>query len=232
MNTNHDNRQQTIERLVDGELSIDEEREMLSSFERDPSGWRALAEMFLEDRILTESLERETQAACSSVERPAAHARRTVRTNTLAKFVSVSILILAAFVSGRYSAASLEPTATAHVAEAERTESVTFEPAAAKRQLPPTVEFVTLSLSDAGDNAPRIDVPLVPWEHVAASYASVQFVEPEPLVPDEIREILARRGQTIDARMSYVPFETPDGRTGVIPVSRIELRSNRFPEIQ
>jgi hypothetical protein len=232
MKTNHDNRQQAVERLVDGELSIDEERELLASFEQDPGGWQTLAEMFLEDRILKDSLGPESQSASRIVERPAAHAKRTVRTHALAKFVSVSILILAAFVSGRYSTASPESTATSHVAEAERTESVTPEPAEAKRQLPPPIEFVTLSLANAGEDAPRFDVPLLPWEQVAASYSVVQIAEPEPLVPDEIKEILARRGQTVDARMSYVPFETPDGRTGVIPVSRIELRSNRFPVIQ
>lgn len=232
MNENHNNRQQAIERLVDGELSIDEERELFASFEADDSGWKELSQMFLEDRVLRSSLAPETRSSEEVSERPVSRAKRTIRTRTLAKFVSVSILILAAFVSGRYSAASSDSTVTAHVAEAERTESVTPERAEAKRQLPPPIEFVTLSLANAGVDAPRIDVPLLPWEQVAASYSVVQIAEPEPLVPDEIKEILARRGQTVDTRMSYVPFETPDGRTGVIPVSKIEVRSNRFPEIQ
>ena len=42
----------TIDKLIDGELSRDEERGLLSSLEGQPDGWRRCALAFLEARAL------------------------------------------------------------------------------------------------------------------------------------------------------------------------------------
>jgi hypothetical protein len=232
---NHDNRQQAIERLVDGELSIDEERELLASFEEDSSGWKTLAEMFLEDRILAASLGSNAQISRQTpviAERSDSHSSSRMRNRTVTKFVSIAALVLVAFVSGRHSTTLPEQSGTSRVAQSERKPEETSQPTASERRLPPAIELVTLNVSLEDNISHQIDVPLVPWEQVAASYSAGLETEPEPFVPEEVRKFLARNGRTIDRQISYIPFETLDGRTGVIPVSRIEVRSNRFPEIQ
>lgn len=234
-----------IERLVDGELPFEEEAKLLEAFEEQPAGWKQLALAFLEDRTFRASLA--ANDACSSRSVPVSTSAmmttlkspdkvtRSWNTNTVRIFAACAVL-LAAFFFGRYSAnasrvATPEPIVTDSNPSPDSQQRENNIPDASN-ELPPPIEFISLNVGNAGEDVETVDVPLLSWDQVAASAEAEQMNELPSLIPAELRELLARRGQTVREYIDYYEFELPDGRVGVIPVSSVEIQARAIPTIQ
>jgi hypothetical protein len=140
-------------------------------------------------------------------------------------------VLVAAFFSGRYSAtAGRDAKPDQIIADSNPEERDNIPDAAG--ELPPPIEFVSLNVGGEGEDVQTVDVPLLPWDQVSGPAEAEQMNEPPSLIPAELRELLARRGQTVREYIDYYTFELPDGRVGVIPVSNIEIQANTIPLIQ
>lgn len=239
--------QRQIERLVDGELPFDEEAKLLETFDEQPAGWKQLAIAFLEDRTFRSAFApgvcramRPSAPAASALEESSPQ-NTTTRKKRKSKALHISVacaLLIAAFVSGRYSTTANDDgnpgrtIADSHLStgsEEERRGENEFPQE--QDELPSPIEFVSLNVGGEGDEVQTIDVPLLPWEQVSEPVHAEPDTPPS-LVSEEIKEILARRGQTVRERTDYYPFELSDGRVGVIPVSSVEIQANGLPAIQ
>src|SRR5262245_26067234 len=97
---------QQLDRLVDGELSEPERRELLSRFDREPDGWRRLALAFLEAQSWQESA-RDRDAADSKspvmlkpTAPPSFHARQKSKLSRLGAPLAMAASFLVAFTLG------------------------------------------------------------------------------------------------------------------------------------
>lgn len=235
-----------IERLVDGELPFAEEAKLLEACEEQPAGWKQLALAFLEDRTFRSTLTSDVNQSASAPVRPepADESARiaTSRHGWASKVLQISAacaVLLAAFVSGRYSAtAGRDATPDQIVADSKALPDSKddHQPAndasEVSDELPPPIEFISLHVGGEGEEAQTVDVPLLPWDQVSEASEAEEMNEPPTLIPAEIRELLARRGQTVRESIDYYQFELSDGRVGVIPVSSVEIQANTIPLIQ
>lgn len=237
--------QPQIERLVDGELPFDEEAALLKSFEHQPAGWRQLALAFLEDRTFRAALPAGAIDAANAVPPSSSAAARTMQSPTGAarvqnafRICAASLLLLAAFLTGRFSTPAGHADPDRIVADSnprpdsEQEQQPENNIPDAPAELPPPIEFVSLNVGAEGEDARTVDVPLLPWDQVSEAAELNEINPPPPLIPAEIREILARRGQTVRESIDYYQFQLSDGRVGVIPVSNVEIQANTWPPIQ
>lgn len=233
-----DDDQLQIERLIDGELSIEQEQTLLEFLEEHPSGWKQLAVAFLEDRTLRSSLASDVSQNASAPAGPefADESSQCVisRQSGKSKALQISVAcvgLLAAFLSGRYSATDGRDAKTDRIVADSNPEARENIPVASN-ELPTPVEFISLDVGVEGEDIQTVDVPLVPWEQVTGFTESENLNRSLSLIPAEIRELLARRGQTVRESIDYYQFELADGRVGVIPVSSFEIQASTIPLIQ
>jgi hypothetical protein len=201
--------QSLLDRLVDGELSDAQQRELLARLDRADSGWRRLALTFVESQSLGKDLrellgaERPVPAALSpSVARPA-------RAWTPAN------IMLAACCAGLLAGVGLtwrqfpgEPGARGPVA------SETTEPQqVAVTDRPQTVRVNTASFGGSG-----VEVPLV-----NASEVNPDWLNSRGTVPRHVREALLESGQEFEVDRRLIPFQLEDGRWGVLPVDEVRF---------
>ncbi len=220
--------QQRLDLLIDGELSEEQERQLIGQLERSPDGWRRCALTFLEHRSWQRAIQA-VAAPCQDVgharARRAATADGRSRPWTWALAASaLAALFLAAFGVGTL----VRPAGNSPEVAGQPTSPAPPPPAALAHAPSPTeppqaagagpVEHLYLGdLTLVNDAGGKIDVPVYDWnQHVAEEL----MFRAQPLPPEVIRQL--KRHQVRSSR-SYTHVQLQDGRQIVFPVQEVDI---------
>jgi hypothetical protein len=218
-----------IDRLVDGELSGDERRELLTSLDAQPDGWRRCALAFLEAQTWRSDMRRIIAPAAvapanTSTSAVATHVPQSSRRYGGA-WLAVAAALLVAFGLGRQlgvgERAELNQAQLAGVEEAVPTPRANVDEAEL-----PTGDAVTLVVNDHRGVPQRVSVPLVEGRRLGAHFSDT----PHWSSP-ELERRLDAQGLNLAAHRRYapmyfeqqnqkIPFIVPVDDAVVTPVNR------------
>ncbi len=216
--------QKEIDRLVDGELSETERRELLLRFDARGDSWRRLALAFIEIQVWGLEFKAMRSAAATAIERvPQSNQRRW----SLGKSLLLVATILLALGLG-FGLGWAWPTAThATIVDHKGQPNIEIplkgeDRIGQQREIPaPPVETVKFILDDRPANdVGQIDLPLVDVVDLDPNWLQQQ----QPVVPRHIRQILERIGHQVDVRRSFYQLRLHDGREIVVPVDDVEVK--------
>lgn len=236
-----------FDRLVDGELNQEEYRQLLSSLDERPAGWKQCALAFLEAQALGHELGGyERDGGRSAAEGPP-HSGDMIDsepdTITLAGprsggaqlspwgMAGIAASFLAALGIGLWSSQSRNGGVanTAGVAtqagllsgfragRAPTPTSPAFELAGTECQRH-LVNKVTLVVEGPNEKQQLIDLPVVEAEGDPMEYLAL-----DSAVPTDVREALQRSGHQLQRRRQYIPVRLQDGRQIVLPIEEVEI---------
>jgi hypothetical protein len=215
---------QWLDRLVDGELTDAERRELLLKLERTPDGWRRCALAFLEHQAWRSESKSWASGAPEIVLRPtpAGIAGRSWSTPvpwTMA--VAACLLIATGFwaVVRDKDGHAITRIEVPDGGSMSVTQSPTFSTA-------PNMRLVV----DGGPNESDevVEVPLVN----AGQLDQALFGPWSQSVSPEVMQMLEKAGHQVVRERRLMPFDLRDGRRVVVPMDQVEIRpvgnGNRF----
>jgi hypothetical protein len=240
LQNNPGNVERWLDRLVDGELSIDQERQLLRALESQPQMWRQCALAFIEARAWRSEMSGivAKQLDNSEVVKAAAGTtvfRRTSRT-FVPRWLTIAATLILAFTFGvasqhliprgqeKATAPSVTPTSMAFTdanspigdPKSNREVSSEIEHSPVKDQ---TVQ-VSL-LSDDGQEQSVV----VPLEEGSEEKLKSMLAEQHPMLSPAVRKALESAGHEIEERRAFYPVKLDDGRQAVVPMNIVELRN-------
>jgi hypothetical protein len=214
----HDRRM--FDRLVDGELSADERRRLLTSLDDRPEGWRQCALAFLEAQAWRTEL---SQAAQETASTPAALTLRgevaatTHRTGRYAaRWLVIAAALVVAFGLGVFWPADHDESTIAEFGPASPDQpaggaaplETTPSPNRASR------DALVFFVNDDAGGTQRVHVPLVDAGTVDRQLG-VRF---RSGVPAAIRDHLRQNGYDVHSQRRYAPLRMENGGSLVVPV--------------
>ncbi len=222
-----------LDLLVDGELSDEERREVLSRLDTEPDGWRRCALAFLEAQTWREGMR--AAASDSVVEMAAASPKRQPACRRLPGVLAMAGCFLVALglgaavdeLAGRRSSRSTAPVpGVAQVADGSAAkESTNLEPspAASATRAPETAvpyQYVSIPAEDpVSGKAESIRMPVVPQEYLGEGWP----YQIPSVLPDRVVKTLKQQGHEVVQHRRLVPFQAADGSRVVFPVDEVEL---------
>jgi hypothetical protein len=242
MQSNHEQPDEGIwfDRLVDGELNQEEYRQLLSSLDERPAGWKQRALAFLEAQALGHELggyEQGGQRAASDGPSPADDKALTLPDSRsggaqlspwgiagiAASFLAVLGIGLwsnqgpGGGVNGGGVATQAGLLSGFRLGRAPTPASPAFELAGTECQRH-LVNKVTLVVEGPNEKQQLIDLPVVEAEGDPMEYLAL-----DSAVPSEVREALQRSGHQLQRRRQYIPVRLQDGRQMVLPIEEVEI---------
>jgi hypothetical protein len=204
-----------FDRLVDGELSADERRQLLASLDDRADGWRRCALAFLEAQSLRGALQFMVSGPMAS--EPASVGRLTTlpalsgrrrRASHAGAWLAAAAAVLVAFVAGLQWGGMWGPDADDLIADSSASPPTADAPADVER-LPagPNADAITLVVRDDQGVPRRVHVPLVEGDDLGAP-----FDQSPAWLNAAMREQLAEHGLDLNGRRRYAPlyFEQDD----------------------
>jgi hypothetical protein len=219
-----------LDRLVDGELTADERRELLQSFDQRPEGWRRCALAFLEAQSWREELgqvARESAAATRETKSPVPSvgvSRKSMWT-TGAMWLAMAAGLLVAFGLGTMRREPGQMVANNSGVSADQVASTPATSNAPAQSKSKQGDAVTLFVRDEGGRMNPVRVPLVDASTLDKELG-VQF---KTGVPDDVRSQLKSDGYAVQTKRQYAPLWLENGRPMILPVedTKIVPVSNR-----
>jgi hypothetical protein len=225
-----------LDRLVDGELSQDQRRELLAALDDEPGAWRRCALAFLEvqswrwqlSRLAVEPLVAQTSA--SSAPMTARNNRRSLWGMCLA--IAASLLV--AFGLGvRYQSAGPLPQAN-NVADS----TPQFDDADEQAQLAQSDwaedesdaeggETIALTLAEGDDGEREIQLPVT-----NADDDEQEWALDESALPARLLRSLQQAGLEVNRQQRYMPIDLSDGRRLIVPIEEIEIHDPQLVHYQ
>ena len=220
--------QQVFDRLVDGELGLEDRRELLAALDDEPGAWRQCDLAFVEaqsfgwqlSRIANEPLVAQESSRCVA---PAAHRR-----GRFAWPLALAASVLMAFLMGQQlaSRSGLAPeiaggatdNATKPTVNAEGLARVDTADLANTENTPTSFTWRPFGGEDS------IELPLVDSDDAAVDAAGRSSA-----VSGALAQQFQRDGFEVDRQQQFWPVELPDGRSVLVPVEEMHIQS---PEIQ
>jgi hypothetical protein len=196
-----------IQRCVDGELSDDQQRALLTRLEGTPDGWRLLALAFVEYQVWGEGCRAVVGAIPAQT---SLCARGPVRSTArwLAAAAAVVIAVGVGFTAGqRWGSGPMGPLVAGAGA-------ATGDSARAERPAPEPV--MNLEFVRDGDSTPEMTIPVFDRQDLGAEY----WDEPD-IVPADVRQALFRRGYDVRQQREFVSIPLSDGRQIAVPVDTV-----------
>jgi hypothetical protein len=247
MNTNSHNlplNDRRFDRLVDGELSEQQRRELLAGLDNEPGGWRSCALAFLEAQCWRESLAALWKGSEGSPHTPCADvshrdevsllpSRGRRWTGHLGTLMAMAACFLVAFwigsaVQQMHRDGSATPgTGTVQVARAPVARQTPAVPHPSQRSLAGVLpgaanpwRMVTVTAPAGPANAgSTVRVPAVERNKL-----DPQWVNHLPsAIPDDVMQALSRTGHQIEQHRELVPVPLEDGRQLVMPVDNVKV---------
>jgi hypothetical protein len=218
-----------LDRLVDGELSPHQRRELLAGLDDEPGGWRRCALAFLEAQSWRWQMSR--VAAEPIVAQLKAHRarERTSKRRYWGVLVAAAASVMAAFAAGtRFPTVNAtreapplarieSPQAVGAESPAKQLVQGTDAPRAAERQSP----WQTLTLTPAdGSSTDPIRLRVVEPDSDQASAARQEWA-----VSGQLLGRFEQEGFQVDRRQGLLPIELSDGRRVLVPVEEVDIRS-------
>jgi len=219
-----------IDRLVDGELTGDERRQLLQSFDKRPEGWRRCALAFLEAQSWREELgqvahERATETREAESPAPSVGVSRKSMWTTGAMWLAMAAGLLVAFGLGtmqRERGQMVADNSRGSAGQIASAPAPSNSPAQSKAK---QGDAVTLFVRDEGGRMQPVRVPLVDASTLDKELG-VQF---KTGVPDDVRNQLKSDGYAVQTKRQYAPLWLENGRPMILPVedTKIVPVSNR-----
>lgn len=198
-----------LDRLVDGELSPEEQRRLLEQLEADPNGWRRVGLAFLESQALRRSC-REWTAPTMAAALPVPSAPPP-RTNHVSRIVTSAVALLLAFGLGGMTGRSWpQPSLPVAKAPTPAASAATLD----DKPIPPVTAVPVAFRYGDGTTSEPVSTPVVE----AASPQAQAWLQASQGVPDRLREQLLQQGQKLVERQEWVEIQLEDGRVGYMPV--------------
>lgn len=209
-----------FDRLVDGELSEADRRELLSRLDHEPDGWRHCALAFLESQCWRTELK---AIAARPVERPASSSPRRPL-GAWPRYLTMALAMAATFMIAMLAGSQLRemgiigggPQNQIVKKEAQRS-----APAGSAQRPQPSDrwEMVTLTAGGPGGATETIRVPAVERPTI-----DQQWLNNLPgAVPPEVLQAFERSGHQVSQHRELVPLEMQDGRRLVVPVDKVQV---------
>lgn len=216
-----------IDRLVDGELSGDERRELLAALDSQPDGWRRCALAFLEAQTWRSEMKRIVAPVAIATTNPSVSAIPPAPSSRRfgGAWLAAAAALLVAFGLGRQL--GVGERAELNEAQLAGVEEAAPDPRAnVGEERLPTGDAVTLVVNDHHGVPQRVSVPLVEGRRLGA-----HFSETPNWSSPELVQRLDARGLDFAARRRYapmyfeqqnqkIPFIVPVDDAVVTPVSR------------
>jgi hypothetical protein len=235
-----------FDRLVDGELSEEQRRNMLAGLDREPGGWRRCALAFLEAQCWKDSFRdwatdrvaaagSPTPPKVLSVLRPKSHWLARVRTGMAMAACFMAALLIGSFLPlGRHvpTTSPAAPDTTNQVASLRDggptvADSTGGDTRDVQSETAPggAWRLVTLSPSDGRHGDAAVQVPAVERSNIDEAWRrSVPAA-----IPDDVLQALRRTGHEVQQRREFVPVPMNDGRMLVVPVDQVDVHSEGNP---
>jgi hypothetical protein len=222
-----------FDRLVDGELSDREERQLLARLDDEPAGWRRCALAFLEARCW----KRECRALANEAAPAAkvvslASSDRAWRLWSPAALAGLAACFLVAFglgVVGRglWSGGNLVVKSPPGAGPAE-SEDVQLVSSPGAGQAGPRWQTVRLRLGDAAGDSQSLNVPVVEGSNLDENWVENQG----SALPPNVVRMLERMGHEVQQQRQLLPIQLDDGRRGLVPVDDVKVRYVGNPSYQ
>lgn len=201
-----------VDRLVDGELSLAEQRALLEQIEASPNGWRRVGLAFLEAQSLRQSCT-EWAVPIATIPVPSlSSTNMPVRQHRWLRLVTSAVVLMVAFTAGMVTGhpwpTTSAPSAVVADAPAKEEPAEQMLPAEPITAIPVAFQFGDGALSEPV-TTPVVDV---------TSPEGQAWLRSTPGVPERVREQLRRQGQKLQERQEWVEVDLADGRTGYLPV--------------
>lgn len=237
------------DQLVDGELSPDEFRALVSSLDDEPGGWRACALAFLEAQALSEELtalrDEKATATVDAKKTATPPAQRTsVWMLSLAMAASFLLAVGLGFAAGSYWIIGPVEERGAAVAIEDKQPAPAFDSDIESESRPDDASLavetpspqdaddqpmgnVTLLVDGQGDDPQRVEVPIYYLEQVGSEFLASDHTALSP----EIADWLRRSGHQVQRVQSYFPMQLDDGQQVVVPVEEIQITPASLPPL-
>jgi hypothetical protein len=219
-----------FDRLVDGELSDTERRELLESLDAQPNGWRRCALAFLEAQSWGKELKRvlhspttnsrESKDSVSAdilVARPVNNQRFSAMA-AAGRWLAIAAGLLLAFTLGIAQRPGGVPlagkTAGPNVDAPGRIVTLTQPPADNPDDANTDQDALTLWVRDDAGQTRPLRVPLVDAGALDRQFGT-QF---QSSVPGAVRDQLQNRGYQVESKRRYAPLWLENGRPMMVPV--------------
>ena len=203
-----------FDRLVDGELSAEERRQLLATLDDRPGGWRQCALAFLEAQTWQQELghlvrePRETAEITRAGDGPAGR-RQSVSFYVLAASVMIAFTLGLALRLNSLPPQIATPTPfNPNQLAATGPEQI----GSPQRKTPD--DALTLWVRDSAGRATPLRVPLVDASAMDRQLG-LQF---QPALPPGMRDQLEQDGYHVESKRRYAPFWLENGRPLVVPV--------------
>ena len=214
-----------FDRLVDGELNEDEYRELLSSLDDEPGGWRRCAMAFLEAQAWSKELRAQHKEAEAA---PVAATATSAKSNYAGLLLAVAASFLCAFLLGLQfrGGPSVAPQPPAFV-DGSRSPSVDV-PAesiveSGEPVMPPgpnRAGHVTLVMDRPDGSSEEIDLPVFDVDNEYGRF----LLENSTAIPAHLRRTLQDLGYEVHRDLRWAPFELDEGRRMFVPYGEVEIK--------
>ena len=241
--------QEELDRMVDGELTDEEQRMLLSRLEASPENWKRLALAYVEAQMWQTTF-RQTVPDAGAVPAPAStivdaqsqtadtHGQRVRKLASVLTSVTVAVLLVSVgFGLGSWLNDRDRTFGEGHIAGVDQSESglevadpeaaPTFETVVVNDEPAPEPETVNPSVvqfvvhDGRSDEAQFVNVPF----HDDSVPLDEVFNVSETSVPENVREVLQQTGHEIVEEQGFLPVALPDGRQVVFPVNQVRVRN-------
>jgi hypothetical protein len=214
-----------FDRLVDGELSPGERRQLLDSLDNQPDGWRRCALSFLEAQSWRESLGQLVRGDgedCDSQKSLApamdASARKGLKHGMA--WVAVAASLLIAFTLGTITRNGGGPIAVNNAGNVgPPIADVVPPPRVNEPGATTSTDALTLFVRDDAGRTRPLRVPLVD----AATLEKQLGWQFQSGVPADVRAQLQNRGFDVRSKQSYAPLWLENGRPMFVPVEDTQI---------
>jgi len=204
-----------LDRLVDGEMMLAEQRAMLARLENETDGWRRLALAFLEAQTLRQvcpGLLTDGPAVSAPMASPSVIIRPTRRTWRDA-VLALSVACVA-FVLGTWSNRPADDSGSRSVAVTAP------QPADAPST---TVDRLRVMFPEGpGQWSAPVELPVVDESDRRAQV----WLTDQAVWPVAFQEALREAGRQVSEERSWMEVDLQDGRRGYVPVSELVVSAN------
>src|SRR3954471_24597057 len=208
-----------LDRLVDGELSSSERRQLLESFDNSPESWRRYALAFLVAQSWREEMVLVARRPTSETRDPTSPAfsvspRWNPRLSKVATWLAMAASLVLAFGLGWMQHQRGPSIAGGSFSPRGQVASVKPPSKPGSNISTNPDDAVTLFVNDAAGRKQAVRVPLVDADTLDKEFG-MQF---QTGVPDEVRNKLKDNGYAVKSKRQYAPLWLENGRPLILPV--------------
>jgi hypothetical protein len=233
-----------LDRLVDGEIDRDQQRQLLLALETQPDGWRRCALAFVEAQTLRQEFralgDKDDEASGNAKPQATGRVSGFLQGKSLrqVRWFAMAACFVLAFAIGSVTrglwmtesdrnltnqqVATTAGHGDANITSNANAANTTVANATPANANPAKSEIVKMTLpTPDGKSEQTVEVPLV-----EGSEADLQamLAAQNPVLSDAALETLQSTGHVVQQRRAFYPVQLQDGRQGVVPVDLVEVR--------